>query len=75
MHAQHNTDANAISAANMSAIAARAAAQDNWEAELDAMGTEASVGDYQAHLDKAPDQSAESTIFLKGFVAAKSQPF
>lgn len=44
--------------------------QDDWEFELDLMGTNASIDVLERHLDKAPDPRSATAQFLKGFIAS-----
>lgn len=44
--------------------------QDDWEFELDLMGTTASIDVLERHLDKVPDPKSATAQFLKGFIAS-----
>lgn len=47
--------------------------QDNWEFELDLLGTSASVEALERHLEKAPDPQSATAQFLKGYIASHEQ--
>lgn len=44
--------------------------QEDWDFELDLMGTAASIELLERHLDKAPDPQSANAQFLKGFIAS-----
>ena len=48
-------------------------AQDDWEFELDLMGTNASIEALERHLDKVPDPQSATAQFLKGYIASHAQ--
>jgi hypothetical protein len=47
--------------------------QDDWEFELDLMGTTASTEALEGHLEKAPDPQSATAQFLKGYIASHAQ--
>lgn len=46
---------------------------DDWEFELDMMGTTASIELLERHLDKAPDPKTATAQFLQGYIASHAQ--
>jgi hypothetical protein len=47
--------------------------EDDWEFALDILGTEASIIELQAHLDRAPNPESATAQFLRGFLASYAQ--
>jgi hypothetical protein len=47
--------------------------QDDWEFELDLLGTTASTEALEGHLEKAPDPQSATAQFLKGYIASHAQ--
>lgn len=43
--------------------------QDDWEFELDLLGTSASIESLEEHLGRAPDPKSATAHFLRGFIA------
>lgn len=44
--------------------------QDEWEFELDLLGTNASIEALTRHLEKAPDPQSATAQFLMGYIAS-----
>ncbi len=58
---------------NPNSVGSHGEQQDDWEFELDLLGTNASTEALEEHLEKAPDPQSATAQFLKGYIASHAQ--